>query len=74
MFYFLLHNFYTFLYRTETETKSNRHKMCSPTTRGEVIQNERLIEEASIGGGRKGGGSGGDDEDGGGDALLLFTG
>lgn len=27
--------------------------MCSPTTRGEVIQNERLIEEASIGGGVK---------------------
>lgn len=27
--------------------------MCSPTTRGEVIQNERLIEEASVGGGVK---------------------
>lgn len=27
--------------------------MCSPTTRVKVIQNERLIEEASIGGGVK---------------------
>lgn len=48
--------------------------MCSPTTRGEVIQNERLIEGERVLGSCGAGGGGGDDEDGCGDALLLFTG